>query len=159
MPFNVKLWVTVSGSLLSPCCQDGKNDHLTWAVNANTPVSLSASSTCLDTLHSARHREGSGISQRHHWVWTATAWPLQVCTYHVAPTGLHHKHALPVVCWVMDSLNASWKCPEWLILTCRLSSGEVLACLVCFILGMAVAGLVSPEIFGLLSTQLILIHL
>lgn len=39
-----------------------------------------------DTLHSTRHREGSGFSQRHHWVWTTTTWPLQVSFHHVAPT-------------------------------------------------------------------------
>lgn len=81
--------------------REGKT--ITWPeqVIAHT-LSLSASSTCPDTLHSARHREGSGISQRHHRVWTATAWPLQVGSHHVAPASLHHKHVLPVVCWAMD---------------------------------------------------------
>lgn len=92
---------------------EGKNDHLTWASHrSHSRLSLSASSTCPDTLHGARHGEGSGISQRHHRVWTATAWPLQVRTHHVAPTDLHHKHSLPVACWAMVSLNASWKCPN-----------------------------------------------
>lgn len=51
----------------------------TWPKSV-TPHALYffSSSKFSDTLHSARHWEGSAISQCHHRVWAATAWPVQV---------------------------------------------------------------------------------
>lgn len=62
-----------------------------------------------DTLHGFGRGERSGKLQRHHRVWTAAAWPLQVGTRHVAHTSLHYALVLLMPWWRQGSFQCTFK--------------------------------------------------
>lgn len=74
--------IVLSGNILIFYILNKKTEESTWLPDPTTSKLLlcfvSDSSTYPDSLHSAKHWEWSGISHCHHWVWTATVWPLQV---------------------------------------------------------------------------------
>lgn len=93
--------------LLALCVGESETDNSANIIGWPQPADVS--SPVADALHGFGRGERSGKLQRHHRVWTAAAWPLQVGTRHVAHTSLHYTRVLPRPWWRQSSSQRTFK--------------------------------------------------